>query len=406
MKTNLRKKALPAITLLAYAVYFVAMCWLHHQQLCATNGFASDLPQHLEEALRGEVYTAAYLLIPPAYSLAGKWGMAVLLALFQLAALAVFAWGLRTAAPRLSATARLLLSLVVNLAQAAWIPRGGYWYIGTINGTIYHNTTYIMLAPFALLAMLCFYRAWQGMHTGLDARTWLVYTVLLTISTAFKANFVFAFAPALLLLLIADLIKTRGRNLKREILMGCSVLPSIALCLLESVVLFGAESGGGGLELIFSVDPVYFENGVISWGLFSESARRGLLRSLVFVGAVAVLLGRAAWGNFRYRFSMLTFCVAMAEALFIVESGERIGHANLWWGPFICYWVFLFESFCAFLRGADAWHSGQRRALLGGRLLLCGAALVWQIVSGICFLVLLMQGNSYNIPIATWKFWF
>ncbi|EFB76286.1 hypothetical protein [Subdoligranulum variabile] len=405
MKRNFEKKALPAVTLLVYAVYFLAMCWLHHQQLCVTDGFASDLPQHLEEALRGEVYTAAYLLIPPAYALAGKWGMAVLLAIFQIAALAVFAWGLRAAAPRLPAPVRLLLSLVVNLAQAAWIPRGGYWYIGTINGTIYHNTTYIMLAPFALLAMLCFYRAWQGMHTGLDVRTWLVYTVLLTLSTAFKANFVFAFAPALLLLLIADLIRTRGKNLKREILIGCSVLPSIALCLLESVVLFSGESGGGGLELIFSVDPAYFENGVISWGLFSESARRGMIRSLVFVGAVAVLLGRAAWGHFRYRFSLLTFAVAMAEALLIVEGGERIGHGNLWWGPFICYWVFLFESFCAFLRAGTAWKSGQRQALLGGRLLLCGAMLVWQIISGICFLVLLMQGNSYNIPIATWQFW-
>lgn len=49
-----------------------------------------------------------------------------------------------------------MISLVVNLAQAVWIPRGGYWYLGTVNGTIYHNTTYIMLAPFALLAMLCF----------------------------------------------------------------------------------------------------------------------------------------------------------------------------------------------------------------------------------------------------------
>lgn len=405
METNLRKKALPAVTLLVYVVYFAAMCWLHDQQLCSTDAFSSDLPFHLAEAIQGEVYTAAYLLIAPAYALAGKWGMVVLLSGFQVGALAVFAWGMQTAAPHLTASTRLLLSLIVNLAQAAWIPRGGYWYIGTVNGTIYHNTTYIMLAPFALLAMLCFYRAWKGMHTGLDGRTWLVYTVLLTLSTAFKANFVFAFAPALLLLLIADLVKNRGKNLKREILMGCSVLPSIILCLLESTVLFGAESGGEGLELIFSVDPIYFEKKIITWGIFTEPARLGLIRSLVFVGAVAILLGRAAWGHFRYRFSFLTFAVAMAEALLIVESGERIGHANLWWGPFICYWVFLLESFCAFLRGGRSWLGGERHALLGARLGLCGAALIWQIISGICFLVLMMQGNSYNIPIATWKFW-
>lgn len=404
MKTNLRKIGLPLGTAVVFAAYFIAMCWLHYQQLCAADGFASDLPQHLKEALRGEIYTAAYLLIPPAYALAGKLGMAVLLAVFQMAALGVFAWGMRTVVPQLSAPVRLLLSLVVNLAQAAWIPRGGYWYLGTINGTIYHNTTYITLAPFALLAMLCFYRAWEGMHTRLELRAWLTYTVLLTISTAFKANFVFAFAPALLLLLVVDLVSTHGKNLKREILMGCSVLPSIVLCLFQSVVLFGGD--GEGLELVFSVDPSYFEKNIIAWGLFNEASRRGLIRSLVFVGAVAVLLGRKAWEFFRYRFSFLTFCVAMAEALLIVEKGERIAHGNLWWGPFICYWIFLLESFCAFLRGIYAWRGGERKALLGGRLLLCMAALLWQVISGVCFLVLLLQGNSYNIPIASWKFWF
>ena len=103
MKTNFEKKVLPVVTFLAYAAFFVTMCWLHHRQLCVENGFASDLPQHLEEALRGKTYTAAYLLVPPVYALAGEWGMAVLLALFQLAALVVFAWGLRAAAPKLSA---------------------------------------------------------------------------------------------------------------------------------------------------------------------------------------------------------------------------------------------------------------------------------------------------------------
>ena len=298
---------------------------------------------------------------------------------------------------------RLLVSLVVNLAQAVWIPRGGYWYLGTVSGTVYHNTTYIALAPFAMLAMLCFYRAWRGMHGKLDARAWLVYTLFLTASTAFKANFVFAFAPALLLLLIADLVRTRGKNLCNEVIMGCSVLPSIALCLLESLVLFTGE--GNGVQLIFSVDPVNFENGVISWGFFNEATRRGLIRSFLFVGAAALLLGRLAWGSFRYRFSALTFAVAMAEALLLVESGERVGHANFWWGAFICYWLFFLESVCALLRGWQAWRQ-NRAALLGGRLAVCTAALAWHIVSGVCFLVLLLQGNSYNIPIATWKLWF
>lgn len=182
--------------------------------------------------------------------------------------------------------------------------------------------------------------------------------------------------------------------------MGCSVLPSIALCLVQANVLF-AEAGSG-MRLIFTVA---FDRHRMLWGPFNEPGVLGLLRSFVFVAAVGLLLGRLAWQSFHYRFSLLVFGAAMAEALLLVESGERVGHANFWWGAFICYWLFFLESVCALLRGWQAWRQ-NRAALLGGRLAVCTAALAWHIVSGVCFLVLLLQGSSYNIPIATWKLWF
>ena len=131
----------------------------------------------------------------------------------------------------------------------------------------------------------------------------------------------------------------------------------------------------------------------------------GLLRSFVFVAAVGLLLGRLAWQSFRYRFSLLVFGVAMAEALLLVESGERLYHANLWWGPFLCYWFLLLESVNACLRGGAAWRGGARGGRLGLRLAVCGAALAWHIVSGVCFLVMLLQGVSYNVPILTYHLW-
>lgn len=394
------------IVLLILIFYFAAMCWLHYQQLYSSDGYASDLPTHIQwsvEGTEGKIYSATSLLLAPLYNIFGMVGVVALLAGTQLMAVVVFAWGLCTTVSDLAASAGLLLSLAVNLSQAVWIPRGGYWYLGTVSGTNYHNTTYIMLAPFALLAALWFYRAWAGMRSGLRWKDWLIYTLFLTTATAFKASFVFAFAPSLLILLIVDLVQTRGRNLKREILMGCSVLPSIALCLLQSIVLFGGESEG--LQLIFTVDWAEYPGKVLVWGLSNEAARRGLIRSFVFIGSVAVLLGRTAWNNFRYRFSFLTFCIAMAEALLLVESGERIADGNLWWGPFICYWVLLLESVAAFLRGCGEWKAGRRAKFWRARVTLCGVALVWHLVSGICFLVLMMQGNSYIIPIATWQLW-
>lgn len=404
MTKDAKHRGLWAAALLALAVFAASMAWLHYQQLCSADGgadsYTSDLGQHLGFAQDGIIYSTTSLLIGPVYALGGRWGMAVLLAIFHLAAVAVFAWALRPAVPSWPLPARLLFSQVVYFAQAVWIPRGGSWYLGTISSTIYHNTTYIMLAPFALPAVLAFYRVWRGLGTGLDPRAWLVYTLLLTLATSFKPSLVFAFAPALLVLLIADLVRTRGKNFRREFLLGCSVLPSIALCLIQANVLFAGE--GSGIHLIFTVD---FDRHRMLWGPFNEAAVLGLLRSFVFVGAVGVLLGRRAWGSFRYRFSLLMFCVAMGEALLLVESGERLYHANLWWGPFICFWVFLLESVSVWLRACANWRAGQRGGRLGLRVTLCGGALAWHIVSGVCFLVLLLQGYSYNIPIQTYDLW-
>lgn len=191
------------------------MVWLHYQQLCSPGGgddpYTSDLGQHLYFAQQGMIYSTVSLLIGPAYNVAGRIGIAVLLAVFHLAAVAVFAWGLRAALPESPRPVRLLVSLAVNLATAVWMPRGGYWYQGTVGGTIYHNTTYIMLAPFALLTMLAFYRVWPTVRGRLDLRSYAVYTVLLTVATSFKANLIFAFAPALLVLLIADFVRSRAK---------------------------------------------------------------------------------------------------------------------------------------------------------------------------------------------------
>ena len=394
MLQNKKQRLLWVVCALALAVFAAAMVWLHYQQLCSPGGgndpYTSDLGQHLAFAQKGMIYSTVSLLIGPAYNLAGYMGIALLLAVFHLAAVAVFAYGLRAALPDASRPARLLVSLVVNLATAVWMPRGGYWYQGTVSGTIYHNTTYIMLAPFALLTMLAFYRLWPTVHGRLDLRTYAMYTVLLTVATSFKASLIFAFAPALLVLLIADFVHTRAKNLKNEILMGCSVFPGVALCFIQANVLFAADDSG--IKLVFTVP---FDRHSMLWGPFNEPGILGLARSFVFVAAVGVLLGRAAWKSFRYRFSLFTFAIAMAEALLLVESGERIYHANLWWGPFICFWAFWLESVGVFFvqcrAKAPRW-----------KLVLCGLALVWHIISGVCFLVLLLQGVSYNVPILTY----
>lgn len=394
-----RRRVVRGICFVMMIAYTIAVLWLHYQQICATGGgndpYPSDLGLHLKYAQDGMIYSTALLLVYQFYTLGGPFGIAVLLTIFHLLAVAIFAWGLHRATLQLSKSMCVLVSLVSYLCQAVWVPKGGNWYGGTITGVIYHNTTYIMMAPLALLSVFMFYRTWCSINNRtLNWRTWAIYTIVLTLATSFKANFVFAFAPTLLLLLIFNLIHTRGKNLKNEIVMGCSVLPSIGLCLLESKVLFAGENSG--LRLIFTID---FDPHKMAWGLFNQAAVLGLLRSFVFVVVVGIAFKNTIWKSFRYRFSLLLLCVAMAEALLLVENGDRLYHGNLWWGPFICFWIFMFESVSACLQQGIKWFQGERKGHLSLRLLICTIAFFWHAISGIVYFAILLQGLPYGVPI-------
>ena len=94
MAQNKSRRLLWAVCLAALAAFAAAMVWLHYQQLCSPGGgsdpYTSDLGMHLAFAQRGMIYSTVSLLIGPAYALAGRVGIAVLLAAFHLAAVAVF----------------------------------------------------------------------------------------------------------------------------------------------------------------------------------------------------------------------------------------------------------------------------------------------------------------------------
>ena len=131
MAQNKKNRLLWFLCLAALAVFGAAMVWLHYQQLCSPGGgddpYTSDLGQHLYFAQQGMIYSTVSLLIGPAYNVAGRIGIAVLLAVFHLAAVAVFAWGCGLPCRKAPAGAAACQPCGKS-ATAVWMPRGGYWY--------------------------------------------------------------------------------------------------------------------------------------------------------------------------------------------------------------------------------------------------------------------------------------
>lgn len=384
------------------AAYTAAVGWLHWQQYHAHDWlYNSDLLNHLSFSRLGiSSYSLVGLVLYPLYTVGGYPVLVALLGVLHAAAIVLFAAGLRRWAPAVPWPMALAAATLGSVAQAVWMPRGGYWFRGTITGSIFHNTTYIALAPVVLGFLPVFCPLWQQRRTRVAPWRWLACTALLTLSTAIKTNFVIAFAPALLCMLIVDLWQTRGKNLWREVTLGCMVLPSIAVAMVQSAVMFTEENDSHLLPFFL----VEFDRLEMPWGPFNRAGVLGILRSLVFVAAVALLL-RGAWKHTGYRVAWASFAVAVAEAVLLMEDGYRMYHANLWWGPFICFLLVWVESTGAWLQQAVQWRHGTRDRRTAVRLAVCGAAWVWHVVSGICFLVLLMQGKDFNIPIETYRLW-
>ena len=394
MAQNKKQRLLWGLGLLGTAVFTLLMGWLHYQQLLSTGYYYSDIPAHMAGHAMGNTgFSLVTVLLRGVFAIGGNLGTAVFLAVVNLLTLLIFAWAIRKAVPQVCPGAALLWSLAANLCQAVWMPNGGYWYFGAITGTIYHNTTYIMLQPLALIAFFLFLSLAEH-HGQLQWRSWAALTVLLTVATAIKPSYLFAFAPALLVALVVDLIRTHGKALQWEVWLGCTVLPGILLCIIQAKVLF---TGGddSGMALIFTTD---FDPEKVLWGVFNYRAKHGRVRSLVFVGAVVLLLFRQWRGAYAYKFSLLLFAVSLAEGICLTETGSRMYDGNLWWGAFICYDILLLESLIQLLRRL---HKKPRTPVETGTSVLCCGALAWHIASGIVFLGLMLAGISYAVMIGT-----
>lgn len=157
MAQGTKQRLLDMLGASAAVAFTLVMAWLHYQQLLAGGYYYSDLPAHMQGLAMGNTgFSLVTVVLQGLYALGGNFITAVFLALAHLATLLLTGWALQKAVPQLCPGAALLWALAATLCQAVWLPVGGYWYFGTVTGTIYHNTTYILLQPLALAAFLLF----------------------------------------------------------------------------------------------------------------------------------------------------------------------------------------------------------------------------------------------------------
>ena len=321
------------LCLLLCAVLALLLCWRWQRifYLMCADYIRSDMPAHIGLALGHNDYSLASAIVRVLWALFGaKRGQTVLsLVLTGNQALCVLTlWVLlRALFPSLDQGMALLASLLAHVCGPWIFPGQTELYLGAYNGNVLHNMTLLFSRMPVPLVLLFFFRLWDARAERLRLRDWLGLALTLTLSAFFKPSFLGAFAPAVLLMLIWDFIKTRARGFRNEFLIGCAVLPSVGVLLWSSSVLFAADFAGtsSGVTLrtlsaagLAAMLAMYLRGLLLPlWSHFTQGVKESERGHL-----------RIVWG---------VLGVAILEALTLTETGFRANDGNFEWGSLALY---------------------------------------------------------------------
>lgn len=293
----------------------------------------SDVPAHIKLAmgkadygLSSYIIRSLYALFPEARALTL---LSLILAFNMLLGIFTLWLLLRKMFPQLDARLSLLAVLLAHLC-GPWIIPGfqTQMYLGVFNGNVYHNMTVLFSRTFIPLCFLFFFDIWDARRGNIAPGPWLGLALSFLVATLFKPNFAFAFIPMLGGWLIYDFIRSRGKNLKNEIIMGLAVVPAGIACIWQYLVLFDDNFAGTSssmtLRLVLGAELVAM---LIMY----------LRCSLLPVFAMSMQARREAKEKGHIGLILVCIAIAVFEAMILTETGFRANDGNFEWGSLSLY---------------------------------------------------------------------
>ena len=306
--------------------------WQRIFYLMCADYIRSDMPAHVQLALSHNDYGLSSYLIRFLWGLRGEHfgqtALSLVLTANQLFGIFTLWLLLRYWLPELEGAFAWLAVLLAHLCGPWILPGQSEMYLGVYNGNVYHNMTVLFSRSFIPLDLLLFARLWESRRGKLPPKTWLGFALSLLVTTLFKPSFFVAFAPVALALLVWDFIKTRARGVVSELLLGLAFLPAAGALLWSYMALFAGEFAGTESHMILRrLTPAW-----LGWTLVMYL--RGLLLPLYsfFTQGRRETRQRERLGIFA-----AVNAVAIAEAIFLTETGFRANDGNFDWGCLSLY---------------------------------------------------------------------
>lgn len=371
------------------AVYGVACLYLYYMQSIQpldydNRYFQSDLPYHISMIIDDGWYYSftayAYQLL---YFLAGKSTclIAAFLAVVTVWTVLLTEKLLRILLNRKTRDVQTLGgALILNMVMPFFFEWAGrYRYVSYQSGNLWHNSTYLCMKLFAIASLLCYFEIEKNYREHIAWKQWLLFAVMLIVTTGIKPSFLTVFAPAMALKLLWDLF--HKVSFKQIFVFGCAVLPACGVVLWQNAVLFGEETGQG-----FSFQPWF------TFSLHADRPKAAVLCSIAFPLVVLVFSVKELLKDKKYFFAWLMTGIGFLEALLLAETGSRANDGNFLWGYcFAIFYIFV----VSFAKWLELWKRKEHPWVYRVMLVVAGVVLLYQLYCGVYFFIRLLCGETY-----------
>jgi hypothetical protein len=254
-------------------------------------------------------------------------------------------------------------------------------YLGQIAPNVWHNSTNILAAPFAIAAFL----AAISLLRVLSVRNALVFSGLVVLAALAKPNYPIAFLPVVGVATLVLLWRSRTKFSTSVLILAIAYVPVLAaLCYQYLVVYVGAP-------IVTSTKPSFDPLAV--WRAFSPNIPLSLALSLAGPILVFVALRPDRRRSLPVVLSWVALLIAIAQAALLGEQ-DKAGHlvldGNWFWGAYTALAIVFFVSFIELVRLVRSTpHSLERNLIIGVAVL----ALVGHIAAGVYYVLNIGAGD-------------
>ena len=367
--------------------------FLFYRQAIMYNGeYLSDLPAVIDRAISGKTWSLLSMVISMLMNATDGFLYSVALFAGFIAALTWMFTSLFIekilSCRRWEAMLCALMPMFLTSIRA--IPMFRRLYAGSIVAQPWHNINYLAMRMFAVPAMFFFVELCRicREEKRISAKHAVLTGIMAFLATLMKTGFIMVFAVTLLIFLTADCLR-KEISLKQAFLVGLTAVPSVILLFAEYHIL---RTEDPGYHIIAGLSAFFFQESVRAFimkfvtGLFLPVMvlwynRKKLSRGMIFVYA--------------------GYAVSILEAMFLMESGDRLSSGSFLWGMQMFAFLLYMYLVPVFVKNAKEYVKGLGRKkpdlyhcayfVIGTGLLMVHAAY------GLRYYYYLMRGLNYYL---------